>query len=253
MNKRILLGVNIDHVATLRQARGCGYPDPVQAALIAEEAGADGITLHMREDRRHVNERDVRLIQQVAQTRINLESAITAEMLKFASEIAPEHVCFVPEKREEVTTEGGLDVTGNYSAVCKAVECMHKVGSDVSLFIDPDFAQIKASKESGASTVEIHTGCYANAKVARQINLELDKVRQAAEYAANLGLVVNAGHGLHYHNVHAIAAIAEFNELNIGHSIVARAVMTGFKEAVSYMKQLMQEARIYGTQQTNNN
>lgn len=253
MSRRILLGVNIDHIATLRQARGCGYPDPVQAALVAEEAGADGITLHMREDRRHVNERDVRLIQEVAQTRINLESAITEEMLKFASEISPEHVCFVPEKREEVTTEGGLDVTGNYDAVCNAVECMHKVGSDVSLFIDPDFAQIKASKESGASTVEIHTGCYANAIDAKQINLELDKVRQAAEYAANLGLVVNAGHGLHYHNVHEIAAIAEFNELNIGHSIVARAVMTGFKEAVSYMKQLMQEARIYGTQQTNNN
>lgn len=253
MHRRILLGVNIDHIATLRNARGCGYPEPVQAAILAEEAGADGITLHMREDRRHINERDVRLIKKVLQTRMNLESAITKDMLNFASEIAPEHVCFVPEKREEVTTEGGLDVIGNFAAVVEAVNRMHAVDSDVSLFIDPDEMQIKAAHDTGASTVEIHTGCYANAKKPNEVKLEFEKVRQAAKYAANLGLVVNAGHGLHYHNVHPIAAISEFNELNIGHAIVARAVMTGFKEAVRYMQQLMQEARTYVIDETNNN
>lgn len=253
MYKRILLGVNIDHIATIRNARGCGYPDPVQAALLAEEAGADGITLHMREDRRHINERDVCLLKEVLQTRMNLESAITEEMLEFAVGIAPEYVCFVPEKRAELTTEGGLDVVGNFAVVAKAVKRMQAVNSEVSLFVDPDEMQIKSAHATGASIVEIHTGCYANAKKPSDVALELDKIRQAAQYAASLGLVVNAGHGLHYHNVRPIAAIAEFNELNIGHAIVARAVMTGLKEAVSYMQQLMQEARNYVIDETNNN
>lgn len=253
MSNRILLGINIDHVATLRQARGCSYPDPVQAAILAEEAGADGITLHMREDRRHVNERDVRLIKQVLQTRMNLELAITEEMLNFASEIVPEHVCFVPEKRTEVTTEGGLDVIGNFQAVCNAVKRMRKIDAEVSLFIDPDLKQIEAASEAQADAIEIHTGCYANSKKSTSIKHELDKVRQAAEYAANLGLIVNAGHGLNYHNVHEIAEIAVINELNIGHAIVARAVMVGFKEAVKEMKQLMQDARKYVINKTNSN
>lgn len=253
MTNKILLGVNIDHVATLRQARGCAYPDPVQAAILAEEAGADGITLHMREDRRHVNERDVRLIKQVLQTRMNLESAITEEMLDFASEIAPEHVCFVPEKRTEITTEGGLDVCGNFQAVCNAVKRMHHLDAEVSLFIDPDFNQIKAASEAKAQAIEIHTGCYANAIKPDNVKYELDKIRQAALYAANLGLVVNAGHGLHYHNVQEIAAITVINELNIGHAIVARAVMVGFKEAVKQMIKLMQEARGYVINKTSCN
>lgn len=253
MKNRIFLGVNIDHVATLRQARGCNYPDPVQAAILAEEAGADGITLHMREDRRHVNERDVRLIKQVIQTRMNLEAAITEEMLDFASEISPEHVCFVPERRQEITTEGGLDVIGNFASVQAAVKRMHAVNSVVSLFIDPDFKQINAASEANAEAIEIHTGCYANATKPENILKELDKIRQAAEYAANLGLIVNAGHGLHYHNVQAIAAIPVMHELNIGHAIVARAVMVGFKEAVRQIKQLMQEARGYVNNKTNSN
>ncbi len=253
MKSKILLGVNIDHIATLRQARGCAYPDPVQAAILAEEAGADGITLHMREDRRHVNERDVKLIKQVIQTRMNLEAAITEEMLDFASEISPEHVCFVPEKRSEITTEGGLDVRGNFKSVCHAVERMQAIDSEVSLFIDPDLTQIEAARDANANAIEIHTGCYANAKKQDDVLQELDKIRQAAEYAANLGLVVNAGHGLHYHNVQPIAAIRVFNELNIGHAIVARAVMVGFKEAVMQMKQLMQEARGYVFNKTHSN
>jgi pyridoxine 5-phosphate synthase len=253
MKNRILLGVNIDHVATLREARGCAYPDPVQAAILAEEAGADGITLHMREDRRLVNERDVRLIKQVLQTRMNLESAITEEMLDFTCEIAPEHVCFVPERREEITTEGGLDVSGNFQAVCNAVKRMKLIDAEVSLFIDPNLEQIKAAHESRAQAIEIHTGCYANAKKQANINHELDKIREATEYAAKLGLVVNAGHGLNYHNVKPIAEINEINELNIGHAIVSRAVMVGFKEAVQQMKQLMQEAREYVNVKTYSN
>lgn len=253
MLNKILLGVNIDHVATLRQARGSEYPLPVQAAILAEEAGADGITLHMREDRRHVNENDVRLIKQILQTRMNLESAITEEMLDFACEIAPEHVCFVPERRAEITTEGGLDVRGNFAEVAKAVKRMQIIDAEVSLFIDPDFEQIKAAHEAHAQAIEIHTGCYANAKNPSKINQELDKIRQAVEYAAKLGLVVNAGHGLHYHNVQQIAAIKQINELNIGHAIVARAIMVGFKEAVRQMQQLMQEARGYVINKTYSN
>ena len=245
MNKHILLGVNIDHVATLRQARGTRYPDPVQAAIDAEEAGADGITLHMREDLRHIQARDVRLIKEVLQTRMNLELAVTHAMLDFAEEIKPEHACLVPEKREELTTEGGLDVVGHFKTVEQAVKRLQAMGSEVSLFIDPDFKQIDATKAVGAPVIELHTGCYADATTEAAALHELQRIRQAAEYADSLGIVVNAGHGLHYHNVQPIARIKELNELNIGHAIIARALFCGLKEAVKHMRQLMQEARYH--------
>ncbi|MBA2651989.1 MAG: pyridoxine 5'-phosphate synthase [Tatlockia sp.] len=245
MSKEILLGVNIDHIATVRQARGTRYPDPVQAAIDAEEAGADGITLHMREDLRHIQARDVRLIKAVLQTRMNLELAITEAMLDFAEEIKPEHACLVPEKREELTTEGGLDVTGHYEAVAHAVKRLQALGSEVSLFIDPDRKQIEATVEVGAPVIEIHTGCYADATNVKAQEHELKRIKDAAEYAASLNLIVNAGHGLNYHNVKPIAAIKEINELNIGHAIIARALFCGLKEAVRDMRHLMLEARHY--------
>jgi pyridoxine 5-phosphate synthase len=245
MNKDILLGVNIDHIATVRQARGTRYPDPVQAAIDAEEAGADGITLHMREDLRHIQARDVRLIKEVLQSRMNLELAVTDAMLDFAEEIKPEHSCLVPEKREEITTEGGLDVITHYKQVERATRRLQAIGSEVSLFIDPDFRQIDAAAAIGAPAIELHTGCYADAVSDAIREDELQRIKQAAEYAAKLNLIVNAGHGLHYHNVKPIAAIKELNELNIGHAIVARALFCGFKEAVRQMRQLMQEARQY--------
>ncbi|HHF7348974.1 TPA: pyridoxine 5'-phosphate synthase [Legionella feeleii] len=245
MIKEILLGVNIDHVATVRQARGTRYPDPVQAAIDAEEAGADGITLHMREDLRHIQARDVRLIKSVLQTRMNLELAVTDAMLDFAEEIMPEHTCLVPEKREELTTEGGLDVLANYQLVSNAVKRLTEMGSEVSLFIDPDPKQIEAAAEIGAPTIEIHTGCYADASNAAERARELQRVKEAAEYAASLNLIVNAGHGLNYQNVKPIAAIKELHELNIGHAIIARALFCGLKDAVKHMRQLMLEARNY--------
>jgi len=245
MNKEMLLGVNIDHVATLRQVRGTRYPDPVQAAIDAEEAGADGITLHMREDLRHIQARDVILIKQVIQTRMNLELAVTDAMLDFAEEILPEHTCLVPEKREELTTEGGLDVLTHQKSVEHAVRRLQAMGSEVSLFIDPDKEQIKAAKEIGAPVIELHTGCYADAKHIDQQSYELKRIKEAAQYAASLNLIVNAGHGLNYQNVKPIAAIKELLELNIGHAIVARALSCGMKEAVRHMRQLMQEARLY--------
>lgn len=245
MTKPILLGVNIDHIATLRQARGTRYPDPVQAAIDAEEAGADGITLHMREDLRHIQPRDVRLIKAVLQTRMNLELAVTNAMLEFAEEIKPEHACLVPEKREEITTEGGLDVVGNQQLVVGAVKRLQALGSEVSLFIDPDMRQIDAAVAVGASAIELHTGCYADAITEELQKKELERIKQAAAYAANLKLIVNAGHGLHYHNVQPIAEIKTLHELNIGHAIVARALSCGFKEAVKQMRQLMQEARVF--------
>ncbi|KTD11089.1 Pyridoxal phosphate biosynthetic protein pdxJ [Legionella gratiana] len=245
MNKPILLGVNIDHIATVRQARGTRYPDPVQAAIDAEEAGADGITLHMREDLRHIQARDVRLIRQVLQTRMNLELAVTDAMLHFAEEISPEHTCLVPEKREELTTEGGLDVITHQKIVEQAVRRLQIMGSEVSLFIDPDLEQIKAAADIGAPVIELHTGCYADATGAEQQQYELERIRRAAEYAASLNLIVNAGHGLNYHNVQSIAGIKELHELNIGHAIIARALFCGMKEAVRHMRQLMQEARLY--------
>lgn len=243
--KNILLGVNIDHVATLREARKTPYPDPVQAAIDAEEAGADGITLHMREDLRHIQARDVRLIKSVLQTRMNLELAVADDMLDFALEIAPEHSCLVPEKREELTTEGGLDVITNYQVVERAVKQLQTIGSEVSLFIDPDFKQIDAAVAVGAPAIELHTGCYADAKTDRLRSQELQRIQAAATYAASKNLIVNAGHGLHYHNVQPIAGIKEINELNIGHAIIARALFCGLKEAVKHMRQLMQEARHY--------
>ncbi len=235
--RRVLLGVNIDHVATLRQARGTRYPDPVKAALDAEEAGADGITLHLREDRRHIQERDVRLLRELLQTRMNLEVALTAEMLAFAREIRPEHVCLVPERREELTTEGGLDVLGQVERIRDAIAALPD--SEVSLFIDPDLQQIQAAKDSGAPVIELHTGRYAEAETPEEQAHELQRLTQAVEFAAGLGLVVNAGHGLHYHNVQAIAALPGINELNIGHAIVAHAVFVGFKQAVAEMAQLI--------------
>lgn len=249
MKKEILLGVNIDHIATVRQARGTRYPDPVQAALDAEEAGADGITLHMREDLRHIQARDVRLIKQVIQTRMNLELAVTESMLDFAEEINPEHACLVPEKREELTTEGGLDVITHQKSVEQAVRRLQLIGSEVSLFIDPDKEQIKMAAEIGAPVIELHTGCYADATTVEQHQYELERIKTAAEYAASLNLIVNAGHGLHYHNVRPIAAIKELLELNIGHAIIARALSCGMKEAVRQMRQLMQEARLYSNSQ----
>lgn len=234
---RVLLGVNIDHVATLRQARGTRYPDPVKAALDAEEAGADGITLHLREDRRHIQERDVRLLRELLQTRMNLEVALTAEMLAFAREIRPQHVCLVPERREELTTEGGLDVLGQVQRIRDAIAALP--ASQVSLFIDPDLQQIQAAKDSGAPVIELHTGRYAEAENPEEQAHELQRLTKAVEFAAGLGLVVNAGHGLHYHNVQAIAALPGINELNIGHAIVAHAVFVGFKQAVAEMAQLI--------------
>jgi pyridoxine 5-phosphate synthase len=239
----LLLGVNIDHVATLRQARLTGYPDPVEAALIAEQAGADSITLHLREDRRHIQEKDVLTLKNLKTTPMNLEMAVTEEMITFAEKTAPEFCCLVPEKREELTTEGGLDVRGNLVAVKKACKKLHGAGIRVSLFIDADAEQINAAAESGAKVVEIHTGHYADAANAADRNTELEKIMIAVRHARSLNLQVNAGHGLNYENVRAIAAIDDIIELNIGHSIIAQAIFTGMHEAVREMKRLMQEAR----------
>ncbi len=238
-----LLGVNIDHVATLRQARGTTYPDPVNAALICEQAGAEGITLHLREDRRHIQDDDVRRMRPVLKTRMNLELAITDEMIAFAKEIKPQHVCFVPEKRQEVTTEGGLDVVGNFDAVKAATQELAAIGCDVSLFIDADFAQIDAAVACGAPTIEIHTGAYADAETPEAQQAELERIVKGAEYAASKGLVVNAGHGLNLDNVTPIAAIPQIHELNIGHSLIADAVFVGLAQAVQQMKAVIKSAR----------
>ncbi len=237
----ILLGVNIDHVATLRQARGTRYPEPVHAAMLAEEAGADGITLHLREDRRHIQERDVRMMRDMLQTRMNLEIAVTDEMLVFAESIRPQHVCLVPERREELTTEGGLDVAGQLDRIAAACERLGAQGMDVSLFIDPDPVQIDAAIACGAPTIELHTGAYAEAEGAAQA-AELQRIIRAVAHAKGR-LVVNAGHGLHYHNTAPIAALDGINELNIGHAIVSHALFVGFKQAVREMKDLMRQAR----------
>ncbi|WP_313018465.1 pyridoxine 5'-phosphate synthase [Atlantibacter hermannii] len=230
----LLLGVNIDHIATLRNARGTAYPDPVQAAFIAEQAGADGITVHLREDRRHITDRDVRILRETLDTRMNLEMAVTEEMLAIACETKPHFCCLVPEKRQEVTTEGGLDVAGQREKMRDACK---------RLFIDADIEQIDAAADVGAPFIEIHTGCYADAKDEATQAKELARIANAATYAASKGLKVNAGHGLTYHNVQPIAALPEMHELNIGHAIIGRAVMSGLKEAVSEMKRLMLEAR----------
>lgn len=240
---RILLGVNIDHIATLRQARGTSYPDPVHAAAVAEHAGADGITIHLREDRRHIIDRDVYLLAKTLKTRMNFECAVTEEMLNIACEIKPTYVCLVPEKRQEVTTEGGLDVAGQLDKITAAVTRLAAEGIQVSLFIDADKTQIDAAVASGAPLIEIHTGCYADAKTEAEEATELARIREMAKYAHGKGLVVNAGHGLHYHNVKPIAAIPELYELNIGHAIVARAAIDGLATAVKDMKVLMIEGR----------
>ena len=236
---RILLGVNIDHVATLRQARGTRYPDPVKAALDAEEAGADGITVHLREDRRHIQDRDVLLLSQVLQTRMNFEMGVTEEMLAFAEKIRPAHACLVPETRQELTTEGGLDVAGQEQRIRAAVERLSRIGCEVSLFIDADERQIEASRRIGAPAIELHTGRYADAHTPADQARELARIRDGVACGLAHGLIVNAGHGLHYHNAEAVAAIAGINELNIGHAIVAHALFVGFKQAVAEMKALI--------------
>ena len=238
-----LLGVNIDHVATLRQARGTNYPDPVKAALVCEQAGAEGITLHLREDRRHIQDDDVRRMRPLLKTRMNLEMAVTEEMIEFAKEIRPQHVCLVPERREEVTTEGGLDVVGNFAAVKAATQELTAIGCDVSLFIDADLAQIDAAVACGAPTIEIHTGAYANAENEAAQQAELTRIVQGVEYAASRGLVINAGHGLNLDNVGAIAAIQHIHELNIGHALIGDAVFVGLEQAVTRMKAAIDAAR----------
>ncbi len=238
------LGVNIDHVASLRQARGTIYPDPVQAVYIAEQAGADIITLHLREDRRHIQDRDVSIMRQTIQTRMNLEMAVTDEMIDIACRALPDEVCLVPEKREELTTEGGLNVSGNLSRISDAVNRLQDAGILVSLFIDPDRAQLDASIESGATVVELHTGHFADAETDKAREREYESIRKAVAYGREGGLKVNAGHGLHYHNVERIAAIAGLSDLNIGHAIIARAIFTGLADAVRDMKDLMDRARL---------
>lgn len=238
-----LLGVNIDHVATLRQARGTNYPDPVKAALVCEQAGAEGITLHLREDRRHIQDDDVRRMRPLLKTRMNLEMAVTEEMIEFAKEIRPQHVCLVPERREEVTTEGGLDVVGSFEAVKAATQELTAMGCDVSLFIDADIAQIDAAVACGAPTIEIHTGAYANAASEAAQQAELTRILQGVEYAASRGLVINAGHGLNLENVGPIAAIPHIHELNIGHALIGDAVFVGLEQAVKRMKAAIDAAR----------
>ena len=239
----LLLGVNIDHIATVRNARGTHYPDPVQAAFVAEQAGADGITVHLREDRRHITDRDVRLLRQTIETRMNLEMAVTEEMLAIACELKPHFCCLVPEKRQEVTTEGGLDVAGQQEKISAAVQRLNAAGILTSLFIDADERQIDAAAAVGAPYIEIHTGAYAEAQAGDARDAELARIAHAATWAAAKGLKVNAGHGLTYHNVLPIAALPEMHELNIGHAIIGRALMSGLAEAVKEMKLLMREAR----------
>ncbi|AGM41189.1 pyridoxine 5'-phosphate synthase [Spiribacter salinus M19-40] len=238
-----LLGVNVDHVAGLRQARGTRYPDPVLAAALAEQAGADAITVHLREDRRHINDVDIQRMAQAIQTRMNLEMAVTEEMIGIATALGPTDVCLVPEKREEITTEGGLDVAGDLARCRSACQRLADAGIRVSLFVDPDPAQLEAAVEVGAPVVELHTGAFADATQDGAIHAEFQRIHDAATRGHSLGLQVNAGHGLHYHNVAPIAALREITELNIGHAIVGRAVFTGLEAAVSEMKRLIREAR----------
>jgi pyridoxine 5-phosphate synthase len=237
------LGVNVDHVATLRQSRRTQYPDPVAAAVIAELAGADQITIHLREDRRHIQDRDLQIMRRTVSTRLNLEMAATQEMVKMAYEVKPDLVTLVPERREELTTEGGLDVVSGREAVRKAVKTLRDADIKVSLFIDPDLDQVKAAHRAEAEVVEIHTGRYCDARLASDRRKELTRIVDACKAAAKLGLEVAAGHGLHYGNVGPVAAIAEIEELNIGHAIVSRAVLVGMERAVREMKDLLLKAR----------
>ncbi|MEK6294909.1 MAG: pyridoxine 5'-phosphate synthase [Paraburkholderia tropica] len=238
------LGVNIDHVATLRNARGTAYPDPIRAALLAEEAGADAITLHLREDRRHIVDADVRTLRPLLKTRMNLECAVTAEMLDIACEIQPHDVCLVPEKRAELTTEGGLDVAGQFESDRDACRQLAAAGCRVSLFIDPDETQIRAAQAAGAPVIELHTGRYAEAHEAAEQQREYERVVAGVNCGMGLGLKVNAGHGLHYTNVQPIAAIEGIHELNIGHAIVGHAVFVGWENAVREMKAIMVSSRL---------
>jgi len=238
----IALGVNIDHVATLRQARRGASPDPLHAALVAEQWGADSITLHLREDRRHIQDRDVEVMREVLKTRMNLEMAATPEMITIACRIRPADACLVPEKREEVTTEGGLDVAGDAERVRESCSRLATAGVRVSLFIDPDEVQVEAAARAGAHAIELHTGAYAGARGAVQA-AELHRLAEAARQASAAGLIVNAGHGLDYHNVQPVAALPQVVELNIGHAIIARAVFAGLGPAIAEMKRLMREAR----------
>ncbi|WP_159990527.1 pyridoxine 5'-phosphate synthase [Pelistega ratti] len=235
----IELGVNIDHVATLRQQRHSVYPDPVRAALIAEQAGADAITLHLREDRRHIQDKDVYAMRPLLLTRMNLECAITPEMLKIACDVKPHDVCLVPERREELTTEGGLDVIKYFSQTQEAIHQLTESGSRVSLFIDPEENQIEAAVKAGAGIIELHTGAYAEAVSVQAVTAEIERLKKAITFALSCGLKVNAGHGLHYQNVQAIVALGGISELNIGHAIVAQAVFDGLEKAVRDMKALL--------------
>lgn len=237
----LLLGVNIDHMATIRQARLTSYPEPIHAALLAEQAGADSITAHLREDRRHIQDRDIELLRELIQTRLNMEMAVTDEMVTIASGIKPHSVCLVPEQRQELTTEGGLDVAGNIDRIRSACARLAESDCEVSLFIDPDNRQIDAALDAGAPVIEVHTGCFADAQARDLKQQELERIRKAAEYAHKAGLKVNAGHGLHYHNVQDICRIPQVSELNIGHAIIARALFSGFHEAVREMKKIMLE------------
>jgi pyridoxine 5-phosphate synthase len=241
MKNPVLLGVNIDHVATLRQARGTSYPSVLDAADAAMEGGADAITIHLREDRRHIQDEDVRLLCKRPDTRINLETAVTSEMLDIALERRPSDVCLVPEKREELTTEGGLDVTANPTRVEEMVRQLSEAGIRVSLFIDPDREQLQAARDVGAPVVELHTGAYADAEGVDQ-EVEFDRLRAACLHGHGLELQINAGHGLHLENVQAVARLPYMTELNIGHSIVARAVFVGLENAVSEMRQAIRSA-----------
>ena len=235
----MLLGVNIDHVATLRQARGTRYPDPLMAAQIVEQAGGDSITIHLREDRRHIQDRDVQMLKETLLIPMNLEMALTDEMMGIAESIKPEFCCIVPERRKELTTEGGLDVKKELSRVTAGCQRLLEAGIRVSLFIDTDEKQIEAAKESGAPYIELHTGSYADARDEKQKKEELNKIIKSTAFANSLGIKVNAGHGLNYQNVQTIAAIPDILELNIGHSIIARAVFTGLCDAVKEMKRLI--------------
>lgn len=238
----IRLGVNVDHVATVRQARRMDVPDPVEAALLAEAAGADGITVHLREDRRHIQERDVRILRQRLHTKLNLEMAVTPAMLAFAENVRPDDACFVPEKREELTTEGGLDVVSHRQKIREATQRLHSLAVRVSLFVDPETAQIEASRDVGAHAVEIHTGAYCNA-LSVEREKQLQAILEASKFAQSLGLEVHGGHGLNYDNVLPIAQIPEMAELNIGHSIIARAIIVGIEQAVREMKDLLSKAK----------
>ena len=241
--RELRLGVNIDHVATLRNARGVRYPDPVAAASIAERAGADGITIHLREDRRHITDRDVAMLKQTLNVPMNLEMAVTDEMIDIAVKTQPTFSCLVPEKREELTTEGGLDVAGQVENIANATKRLTDAGIQVSLFIDADRKQIDAAKEAGAPIIELHTGQYAEADTEEEQKKELARLMEAAGYAHSIGLQVNAGHGLHYHNTLDVAQIPQMVELNIGHSIIARAVLDGLDKAVRDMREILDKAR----------